>query len=177
MMILLIIALSTILSTSLASVCIETYENYDPRNNILQQQRFTKVSEETSHIYKKDTIQSKVRTSPNCLFPHYDEKLLQWDAGSFCMEETLTGGACIGDLNMDGYDDLYYPRMDGSDILYLNLKNGSFQDITTQAKLKYDHIRSNGCIIFDIDNDGDNDIYISTVGDVRFYLFVKVICF
>ena len=41
MMILLIVALSTILSTSLASVCIETYENYDPRNNILQQQRFT----------------------------------------------------------------------------------------------------------------------------------------
>ena len=33
--------------------------------------------------------------------------------------------------------------------------------------------RSNGCYIFDIDNDGDNDIYISTVGDKRFYLLVN----
>ena len=80
--------------------------------------------------------QAKVKTSPNCIFPQWDKKLRRWDAGGFCMEETLTGGACIGDANGDGYDDLYYPRMDGSDILYINRKDGSgFDDSTKLSNL------------------------------------------
>jgi hypothetical protein len=120
--------------------------------------------------------QSNVRTSPNCIFPQYDEKLRRWDKGGFCMEETLTGGVCVGDANGDGLDDLYYPRLDGADILYVNRGDGShtFQDATVEANLtKWAHMRSNGCQFVDIDNDGDNDIYVSTLGDSRFYLFVN----
>ena len=130
---------------------------------------FTDVASELGFNEK----QCVTRTSPNCIFPQYDNKLRAWDEGGFCMEETLSGGACVGDVNADGVDDIYYPRLDGSDILYLNLGNGSFVDATKQYGLHNPKIRSNGCHFLDIENDGDNDLYVSTLGDDRFYLFVN----
>merc|ERR1711991_154854 len=58
-----------------------------------QQQHFTEVGQ---GIFLHS--QSKIRTSPNCLFPQYDPKLKQWDRGGFCLEETMTGGACVGKI-------------------------------------------------------------------------------
>jgi hypothetical protein len=118
--------------------------------------------------------QSDVKTAPNCIFPSYDGRLKKWDEGAFCVEETLTGGACVGDIDGDGVDDLYYPRMSGDDILYRNRRDGTFEDVTKSSGIgNYPNMKSNGCHFVDIDNDGDNDIYISTVGDYRFYLFVN----
>ena len=73
--------------------------------------RFTDITA-PSNIRGK---QSKIRTSPNCLFPSYDNTLGRWDLGGFCQVERLTGGACVGDLDGDGFDDIYYARMDGHD--------------------------------------------------------------
>ena len=64
--------------------------------------------------------------------------------------------------------------MDGHDILYRNRGDGTFADFSKQANLvKFPDTRSNGCHFIDIDNDGDNDVYVSTVGDSRFYLYVN----
>ena len=82
-----------------------------------------------------NALQCEIRTSPNCLFPQWDKTLKRWDQGGFCMEETLTGGACIGDFDSDGIDDLYYPRMDGADILYANRGDGTFVDVTERSGL------------------------------------------
>ena len=60
--------------------------------------RFTDIG---PAVFAPADVQCKVRTSPNCLFPQWDKKLKQWDEGCFCMEETLTGGGCIGDYNND----------------------------------------------------------------------------
>ena len=46
--------------------------------------------------------QCEVRTSPNCLFDQFDQDLRKWDDGGFCMQETLTGGGCVGDVDNDG---------------------------------------------------------------------------
>ena len=134
--------------------------------------RFTDITE-PSNIRGK---QSKIRTSPNCLFPSYDNTLGRWDLGGFCQVERLTGGACVGDLDGDGFDDIYYARMDGHDIVYRNNGgNGTFQDISKESKIveATKRIHSNGCLLVDFDNDGDLDIYISTVGNARFYAFVN----
>ena len=118
--------------------------------------------------------QSVVKTSPNCLFSSYDKNLERWDRGGFCVEETLTGGACVGDVDGDGIDDLYYPRMHGADVLYRNRGDGTFEDISKPSGISlFPKTHSNGCHFLDIDDDGDNDIYVSTVGDYRFYLFVN----
>jgi hypothetical protein len=130
---------------------------------------FTNVAQELGLTPR----QCNVRTSPNCLFDQWDPKLMKWDKGGFCMEETMTGGACVGDVDGDGIDDLYYARMDGTDKLYLNTGSGEFLDGTKVSGIFNEDIRSNGCYIFDMDNDGDNDIYVSTMGNDRFYLFVN----
>ena len=85
--------------------------------------------------------QCEVRTSPNCLFPQWDPKLHKWDEGGFCMEETLTGGACIGDIDGNGFDDIYYARLDGADRLYLNNGRGKFIDATASAGLDRPHLK------------------------------------
>jgi hypothetical protein len=167
---LVVFLLATSLHLTASSVCfIPGTSRSDPLSSLVDTVSFREVADE-SGIGGKQSI---VRTSPNCVFPSWDEKLQRWDRGGFCMEETLTGGACIGDVDRDGHEDLYYPRMDGTDILFRNLGNGSFVDVTRQAQLQYSTIRSNGCIFFDLDNDGDEDLYVSTVGDARFYLFVN----
>ena len=55
--------------------------------------------------------QSEIHTSPNCIFPQWDTKLQKWDTGSFCHEEILTGGACVGDPNNDRYPDIFFPSI------------------------------------------------------------------
>eukprot|EP00943_MAST-04B_sp_MAST-4B-sp1_P005520 g5520.t1 len=122
--------------------------------------------------------QSEIKTSPNCIFPQWDSKLHKWDAGSFCHEEILTGGACVGDVNMDGYPDIFYPTLSASNFtngkLYINNKNGTFMDKTAKyfhdSKFKT-YSGGNACIFIDIDNDGCNDLYISTIGQQHFDFF------
>ena len=120
--------------------------------------------------------QSKIRTSPNCIFPSFDINLNRWDKGTFCVQEALTGGACVGDIDGDRIDDIYYPRMDGADKLYRNrVYDGTFEDVSKTSGIHSmtKKTRGNGCQFVDIDNDGDNDIYVSTLGDSQFYLYVN----
>ena len=45
--------------------------------------------------------------------------------------------------------------------------------MSVSSNVANENIKSNACLIFDIDNDGDNDIYVSTVGDAQFYLYIN----
>ena len=137
-----------------------------------QNAHFTNVADEAG---LGNARQCYIRTSPNCLFKQYDPKLKRWDKGGFCLEETMTGGACVGDYDQDGFEDIFFPRLDGHDILYRNRGDGTFSDRSKMTGL--DHLypgsTSNGCHFVDVDNDGDLDIYVSTVGDSRFYLYMN----
>ena len=145
---------------------------YPPRDASPRTPAFVDVA--TAPLFETTHKQSLVRTSPNCLFPQYDAALERWDIGGFCLEETLTGGGCVGDVNADGFTDIFYPRMDGPDILYINRDGKRFEDLTERLfGVRNGTIRSNGCVFFDIDNDGDLDLYVSTVADTQFYLYVQ----
>ncbi len=71
-------------------------------------------------------------------------------------------GAAAGDFNNDGWIDLFVVGANRN-YLYLNDKNGSFRDVSDEAGVK---ITASGSapLIFDYDNDGDGDIFISAVG-------------
>jgi hypothetical protein len=71
-------------------------------------------------------------------------------------------GAAAGDFNDDGWIDLFVVGANRN-YLYLNDGKGGFRDVSEEAGVK---ILAAGTapLIFDYDNDGDEDIFISAVG-------------
>lgn len=80
-------------------------------------------------------------------------------AGIFGPEIAFGLGVTVGDLNNDGWEDLYVANdFFEKDYLYLNQKNGTFKEVSTEA---LGHI-SNGAMgtdMADLNNDGWLDMY------------------
>ncbi len=76
------------------------------------------------------------------------------------------GGVSIGDINNDGYPDLFFTANAGKNRLYLNQGNLQFEDITDQAGVGGDAFWSTGSTMVDINHDGWLDIYVCNSGDV-----------
>lgn len=85
---------------------------------------------------------------------------------------TASGGAAVGDFDADDLPDLFVTRLDDTDILYRNLGDGTFADVTAAAGLTMT-AESNGAAWGDIDNDGDLDLYVSVIWATRYLLFVN----
>lgn len=116
---------------------------------------------------------TNVTDSAGLFYLHCSSDYLSWPLRS------MLGGAAAGDYDNDGWVDLYVARLDDSDILFRNRGNDSngvhlgFEDVSTDAGLAVVR-HSNGAAWGDIDNDGDLDLYLVTVGgDYRFFLYVN----
>mgnify|MGYP006154753301 FL=1 len=79
-------------------------------------------------------------------------------------------GLAIADVDGDGNLDLYFVTQAGSNGLWRNLGNGRFEDITEQAGVAVENKIGVTASFADIDNDGDPDLYTTTVrgGNVLF---------
>ena len=84
----------------------------------------------------------------------------------------FAGGAAAGDFDGDGHVDLVFTRLNDSDILYRNLGNGTFEARTTTAGFIFPTY-TNGVVSGDVDNDGDVDLYMTSVGYTRNYLYLN----
>ena len=75
-----------------------------------------------------------------------------------------TFGASWGDLNGDGYPDLYVSNHRTPDSLWLNRGNGIFFDVGKQVLTWINHKNgdTHGGTWADFDNDGDQDLLVST---------------
>jgi hypothetical protein len=85
----------------------------------------------------------------------------------------MSGGAAAGDFDNDGYVDLIVTRLDKPDILYRNMCNGTFSDVTAGSGLEDVITDSNGVGWADIDHDGDLDLYITGLWEQRFFLYMN----
>src|SRR5205823_1946294 len=70
-------------------------------------------------------------------------------------------GVAVGDVDGDGYDDIFLIDMMGMGMLYRNNGDGTFTDITASAGIPMVMDQS-AALFADIDNDGHPDLLIMT---------------
>lgn len=85
--------------------------------------------------------------------------------------EVMGGGVSVGDVNGDGWEDLFFatmPSFDPTDkdirspsALFLNNRDGTFRDITEEAGLDSLEGLPMGALFFDFNNNGQQDLYIA----------------
>jgi tetratricopeptide (TPR) repeat protein len=92
-----------------------------------------------------------------------------WDAAAAGLKASGHGVACaVGDYDADGLNDLAV-ALEDKVLLFRNLGNGKFQDVTAEAGLTAKN-RPTGITFIDYDHDGDLDLFLTgaplKVGDV-----------
>jgi hypothetical protein len=72
-------------------------------------------------------------------------------------------GVAVADIDNDGLLDVYLSTQIGSNALYQNLGNGQFENITQDSKTGLADRVSVSASFADIDNDGDADLFVTSV--------------
>ncbi len=73
-------------------------------------------------------------------------------------------GVALGDYDGDGWCDLYFCGIGGTNVLYRNLGAWKFADVTVQAGVNGAGWASTGAVFADVDGDGDLDLIVSSLG-------------
>ena len=124
--------------------------------------------------------QGQRRTVPRCRFnptalkaqfPDFEGAGAVFASRDACTPERQTGGVAVGDADGDGRPDVYVTRLDGPGILFHNAGRGRFVDITARAGLASLGEPSNGAGWADVDNDGAEDLVVTTIAGHRMYFF------
>jgi enediyne biosynthesis protein E4 len=75
-------------------------------------------------------------------------------------------GACVGDYNNDGWEDLFLTYY-GHNRLYRNNGDGTFTDVTVKSGLLHTGNRfGTGCTFLDYDRDGNLDLFVANYVDI-----------
>ncbi|MBD3243736.1 MAG: hypothetical protein GF331_24305, partial [Chitinivibrionales bacterium] len=84
-----------------------------------------------------------------------------------------SGGVAFGDLNNDGWQDLYVVHEGGRDSLHMHrgtagLNSSTYQTLTAANDPYGSNLNANGATFGDIDNDGDLDLFLCNGGRIYY---------
>jgi enediyne biosynthesis protein E4 len=83
----------------------------------------------------------------------------------------IGSGVAAGDINGDGFVDLYFTGLRKSNRLYKNLGGMKFEDITDQAGVAHEEYSSTGAVFADINGNGHLDLLVTSLsGDNILYI-------
>ena len=124
-------------------------------------------------------------SEPNCLFdpgivvkkfPKVTPAGSSKDLARQCNPERSAGGAAAVDVNGDGLDDLVVSRIYDHPLLYLNeSKRGkpAFREATIGSGFENIEDSTNAVGYADIDKDGDQDVFFTSLGGSRSFLLIN----
>lgn len=136
--------------------------------NVNQTLKF-KEQDAVEEVISKTAPQSPLFTTVNNVFPVFKHEENKYDdfADQVLLPHKMSSFGpviAIGDLNKDGLDDYFLGSSTGYiSKVFLQTKNG-FVEKNIQAFADDKLSEDTGVLIFDADNDGDNDIYVVSGG-------------
>lgn len=89
-----------------------------------------------------------------------------------CEPQWASGGVAVGDSDGDGWPDLFVTRLAAPSLLLRNRGDGTFVDVAAAVGLG-DCTFGNGPAWADIDDDGDLDLALTSLGGARHHLYVN----
>lgn len=72
-------------------------------------------------------------------------------------------GVAVADVTGNGFPDIYFSRLDGSNILYENLGGFQFRDITEKAGIALEDQFSTGVLFHDLNGNGHQDLVVTSI--------------
>jgi len=87
-----------------------------------------------------------------------------------------TGQAWL-DVNNDGYEDIYFSNQDGSNSLFINNQNETFSKNAIYDTVNLPNSHDFGVSITDVNNDGFQDIFVTSYGQNKLLINVNGLAF
>lgn len=95
---------------------------------------------------------------------HFSNRLTDRQVAENRIRENGSGLA-LGDVDGDGWTDIYLCRLDGANALYRNLGDWNFEEITKKAGVGLAEHFSTGAALADLDGDADLDLLVNSIGN------------
>jgi enediyne biosynthesis protein E4 len=91
-----------------------------------------------------------------------------------CEPQWFTGGVSIADVDADGWPDVFMTRLAAPDHLFINQGDGTFVDVAAEVGLG-ECSWTNGSVFGDIDEDGDQDLLVTSLGGTAHQLWINTL--
>lgn len=142
---------------------VQVLNNVQPNQLLWLDYKNSEKPEKTSALLNPVYF-SPVNNNNGISFRHQEDKFVDFKTQPLLprMLSHEGPGIAVGDVNGDGLEDFFAGAASGAlPVIFLQNKNGAFERKEMTVSNEADNM---GALLFDADNDGDNDLYIAAGG-------------